>query len=193
MKKFLVAPVMVLAAFTLAVAPAILAQAPPSQQITIKDQTEFNAYQNATTQTDPKAKAAAIEAFLTQYPQSVVKNSMIAELVDAYTQSNADPAKIVDASQRLLQVDPNNLKAMYLIAVMKQQMAQGNAAQMPQLMDDAAAMATKGLAATKPADVKDDVFKSQQDAVFPLFYSIISRDVLLSKKDLPGAITAFRS
>ena len=173
MKKFLVAPVMVLAAFTLAVVPAILAQAPPSQQITIKDQTEFNAYQNATTQTDPKAKAAAIEAFLTQYPQSVVKNSMIAELVDAYTQSQPqDPAKIVDASQRLLQVDPNNLKAMYLIAVMKQQMA--GPTQMPQLMDDAAAMATKGLAATKPADVKDDVFKSQQDAVFPLFYSIIS-------------------
>lgn len=191
MKKFLVAPVMVLAALTLAVVPAILAQAPPSQQITIKDQTEFNAYQNATTQTDPTAKAAAIEAFLTQYPQSVVKNSMIAELVDAYTQSQPqDPAKIVDASQRLLQVDPNNLKAMYLIAVMKQQ--QAGPAQTPQLMDDAAAMATKGLAATKPADVKDDVFKSQQDAVFPLFYSIISRDAV-AKKDIPGSIAAIRT
>ena len=94
MKKFLVAPVMVLAALTLAVVPAILAQAPPSQQITIKDQTEFNAYQNATTQTDPTAKAAAIEAFLTQYPQSVVKNSMIAELVDAYTQSQIGRAHV---------------------------------------------------------------------------------------------------
>ena len=193
MKKFLVAPVLVLAALTLAVVPAILAQAPPSQPITIKDPAEFNAYQNATTQTDPKAKAAAIEAFLTQYPQSVVKNSMISDLVDAYTQSQPqDPAKIVDAAQRLLQVDPNNLKAMYLVAVMKQQQAQSNAAQMPQLMDDAAAMATKGLAATKPADVKDDVFKTQQDAIFPLFYSIISRDAL-AKKDLPGAITAFRA
>jgi hypothetical protein len=194
MKKSLVAPVMVLAAFTLAVVPAILAQAPDSQQITIKDQAEFNAYQNATTQTDPKAKAAALEAFLTQYPQSVVKNSMIAELVDAYVQSNPqDPAKIVDASQRLLQVDPNNLKAMYLIAAMKQQQAKTTPAQMPQLMDDAAAMATKGLAATKPADVKDDVFKTQQDAIFPIFYSILSADAYYSKKDMPASVLAIRT
>lgn len=194
MKKFLVTPILVLAALTLAVVPAIRAQAPDSQQITIKDQAEFNAYQNASTQTDPKAKAAAIEAFLTQYPQSVVKNSMIAELVDAYAQTQPqDPAKIVDAAQRLLQVDPNNLKAMYLIAVEKQQMAKANQAQLPQLMDDAAATATKGLAAPKPAEVKDDDFKKQTAAIYPIFYSIISADALYSKKDLPAAVAAFRT
>jgi len=194
MKKFLVTPVLVLAALTLAVVPAIVAQAPASQPITIKDPAEFNAYQNATTQTDPAAKAAAIESFLKQYPQSVVKNAMISDLLDAYTQSKPqDPAKIVDAAQRLLQVDPDNLKAMYLTAVMKQQMAQANAAQMPQLMDDAAAMATKALAATKPAAVPEDEFKKQKAAIDPLFYSIIARDVLYGKKDLPGAIVAFRS
>jgi hypothetical protein len=193
MKKFLVAPVLVLAVLTLAVVPAIVAQAPASQPITIKDPAEFNAYQNATTQTDPKAKAAAIEAFLTQYPQSVVKNAMISDLVDAYAQIQPqDPAKIIDAAQRLLQVDPNNLKAIYLTAVMKQQLALANQAQAPQLMDDAAAMATKGLAATKPADVKDEDFKKQTSAIYPLFYSIISRDAI-AKKDLPGAVTALRA
>jgi hypothetical protein len=193
MKKFLVAPVLVLAALTLAVVPAIVAQA-PSQPITIKDPAEFNAYQNATTQTDPKAKAAAIESFLTQYPQSVVKDALIGDLVDAYTQINPpDPQKIIDASQKLLQVDPNNLKAMYWIAVMKKQQAVSNPAQMPQLMDDAAAMATKGLAATKPADVKEDVFKAQTAAIYPIFYSILSADELYSKKDLPAAVTALRT
>jgi hypothetical protein len=193
MKKFLVTPILVLAALTVAVVPAILAQA-PTQSITIKDPAEFNAYQNATTQTDPAAKAAAIESFLTQYPQSVVKNSMIGELVDAYTQVKPpDPQKIIDASQKLLQVDPNNLKAMYWIAAMKKQQAQTTPAQMPQLMDDAAAMATKGLAATKPADVKDDVFKAQTAAIYPIFYSILSADELYSKKDLPGAVTAIRT
>ena len=63
MKKSLVAPVMVLAAFTLAVVPAILAQAPDSQQITIKDPAEFSAYQNATTQTDPKARPRRLRLF----------------------------------------------------------------------------------------------------------------------------------
>jgi len=193
MKKFLVTPVLVLAALTLAVVPATLAQAPP-QSIVIKDPAEFNAYNNATTQTDPKAKAAAIESFLTQYPQSVAKDSLLPELVDAYTQiTPQDPAKIADAAQRQLQVDPNNLKALYLTAVMKQQLAKTNAAQLPQLLDDAAAAATKGLAATKPANVADDEFKKQIAVIYPLFYSIISADALYAKKDLPGAITAFRT
>jgi len=193
MKKFLVTPVLVLAALTLAVVPATLAQAPP-QSIVIKDPAEFNAYNNATTQTDPKAKAAAIESFLTQYPQSVAKDSLLPELVDAYTQiTPQDPAKIADAAQRQLQVDPNNLKALYLVAVMKQQQAKTNAAQLPQLLDDAAAAASKGLAATKPANVADDEFKKQIAVIYPLFYSIISADALYAKKDLPGAITAFRT
>lgn len=199
MKKFVLAsvfasaPFMVLAGFSVVAAPTLLAQA-PAQTISIQDPAEFSAYQNATTQTDPKAKAAAIEAFLTQYPQSVVKNSMISDLVDAYTQVNPpDPQKIIDSSQKLLQIDPNNLKAMYWIAVMKKQQAMANQAQMPQLMDDAAAMATKGLAATKPADVKEDVFKAQTAAIYPIFYSILSADALYSKKDLPASVTAIRT
>ena len=34
---------------------------------------EYNAYNSAITQTDPKAKSAALEAYLTAYPQSAVK------------------------------------------------------------------------------------------------------------------------
>ena len=40
----------------------------------------------ATTQSDPKAKAAAIEDFLTKYPQSVVKKTMLDMLIDTYQQ-----------------------------------------------------------------------------------------------------------
>jgi len=200
MKKFHLAsifasasmPVLVLAGLSLAISPAILAQGTTDQStISIKDNAEFNAYQNATTQTDPKAKASASEAFLTQYPQSVVKKTILDGLVDAY--STFDPAKTIDAAQRLLQLDPNNLKAMYLIAALKKQQAASTPAQAPQLLDDAAAMATKGLAATKPADVKDAEFAKQKAATDPVFYSILSNDLLYSKKDLPGAIAAFRT
>ena len=38
----------------------------------------------ATTQSDPKAKAAAIEDFLTKYPQSVVKKTLLDTLIDTY-------------------------------------------------------------------------------------------------------------
>src|SRR5277367_5589053 len=120
MKKFLFASVFasasvfMVAGLSLATAPAALAQAAGSTPISIADPAEYNSYQNAITQTTPQAKASASEAFLKQYPQSKVKLTILNELVDAY--AAFDAAKAVDAAQRLLQVDPTNLKAMYLVA-----------------------------------------------------------------------------
>jgi hypothetical protein len=200
MKKVFLASVFasmsVVAGMSLATAPALLAQAPASDSISVKDPAEFNAYQNAITQTTPQAKASASEAFLTSYPQSALKKAVLDGLVDAY--SAFDPAKTIDAAQRLLQLDPNNLKAMYLIAAIEKQQA-GQAAQTKndteqvKDLDEAAAMAVKGLADTKPADVKDADWAKQKEATDPVFYSIISNDELYGKKDLPGAVAAFRT
>ena len=62
MKKFVLASVLALASISLLSPPAMHAQ--DSDQITIKDSTEYNAYTTATTQTDPKVLAAALESFL---------------------------------------------------------------------------------------------------------------------------------
>src|SRR5437870_12712306 len=45
----------------------------PTSQKTIKDPAEYNAYITALNTPDPAQKAAAMEAFITQYPQSGVK------------------------------------------------------------------------------------------------------------------------
>ena len=66
MKKLVFASVMALASLSLVFAPALRAQDP----ITIKDPAEFNAYQMATTQTDPTAKAAAWRAFCKLIPRA---------------------------------------------------------------------------------------------------------------------------
>ena len=63
MKKFVFASVMALASLSLV--PAHTLRAQDQSTIQIKDPAEYNAYQMATTQSDPKAKAAAIEDFLT--------------------------------------------------------------------------------------------------------------------------------
>ena len=62
MKKLVLASVMALAGICLVTAPTLRAQ--DSDQITIQNPAEFNAYQTASTQTDPAAKAAALEDFL---------------------------------------------------------------------------------------------------------------------------------
>jgi hypothetical protein len=68
MKKLVLASVMALASLSLVFAPVLRAQ----DSITIKDPAEFNSYQTASQQSDPTAKAAALESFLETYPQSVV-------------------------------------------------------------------------------------------------------------------------
>ena len=67
MKTSLVAIVLALAA-VVALSPAAAAQAP-----VIKDPAEYNAYVGAIQQQDPAAKISGLEAFLVQYPNSVVK------------------------------------------------------------------------------------------------------------------------
>jgi len=191
MKKFLLASVVAFAGLSLVAQSALLAQT-ASDSITIKDPAEYNAYNNAITQTDARAKASASESFLTAYPQSVVKKSVLDGLMDAY--STFDQVKAADAAQRLLQVDPNNLKAIYLYVAVKKQLAgaaKGDA--QTQILDDAAAMATKGLAVTKPAGVTDADFAKQKSTTDPFFHSAIAYDDIYSKKDLKGAIAEFRT
>ena len=105
MKKIVFASVMALASLSLVIPPTLRAQ--ESGTIQIKDPAEFNAYQMAITQSDPAAKASALESFLQTYPQSVVKQAVLDMLVDTYQQLR-DPDKTLSAASRLLQVDPND-------------------------------------------------------------------------------------
>ncbi len=184
MKKFVFASMMALASMSLVTAPNLQAQQPAdSGQITIKDPAEFNAYQMFSTQTDPKAKAQAGESFLKTYPQSVVKNAVLDALVDAYQQAG-DSDGVVSAASRLLQLDPNNLKAiLYSVLVKKGQCGKTSD---QQTCDDAAALAQKGLQVTKPANTADADWQKLTHAAFPIFHSTIALDDGV-KKDWKGA------
>src|SRR5438045_2057492 len=81
-----------------------------AQQKTIKDAAEYNAYISATGQTDPAAKAAALEAFVQQYPNSVVKEDALEGAMAAYQQAG-NMAKVDDAANRERQIDLNNVQA----------------------------------------------------------------------------------
>jgi hypothetical protein len=188
MKKFVFASAMALASLSLVSAPTLHAQDQPGT-IQIKDPAEYNAYQMATTQSDPKAKAAAIEDFLTKYPQSVVKKSLLDMLIDTYQQLG-DMDHALSAASRLLQVDPTNPKAIYFSVYVKKTQCAKTSDQ--QICDDAAALAQKGLAATKPAGMSDDDFKKLTDATAPFFHSAIAVDDIVAKKDPAAAVEEYR-
>jgi hypothetical protein len=196
MKKVALASLLAIATSTLCATPFALAQAAAggggAQQITIKDPAEYNDYSNAISQSSPAAKASAIEGFLTKYPNSVVKGEMLEQLMAAYQATN-NMDKTVDAANRLLQVDPNNLRALAItVYIKKAQAAQKSTpAEQQPLLDEAAANAQKGLAAPKPANMPDADYQKLKDATTPIFYGAIAMDDQL-KKDYAGAVEAFK-
>src|SRR5689334_22845610 len=86
-----------------------------SQKKEIKDPAEYNAYVGAVQQTDPTAKISGLEAFLTQYPNSVMKEDALELLMGTYQQAG-NQAKVIDTANRLLAVNPNNTRALVLLA-----------------------------------------------------------------------------
>src|SRR5271155_5204311 len=111
MKKFALASVLAIATSTLGAVPAAYAQAAAAGcSDTIKDPAEYNTYSNAIGQTAPAAKAAALEDFLTKYPNTVVKNQVLTTLLLTYQQAN-DSANMLKTAKRVLDSDPSSLRA----------------------------------------------------------------------------------
>lgn len=194
MKKVVLFTVLAIAITSLGQAPVLFAQQ-QSGQITIKDPAEYNAYTNAVGQGTPQAKAQAMEAFLQKYPDSVVRNDLLEVLMATYQQLN-DQDKELDTAKRLLTVDPNNLRALFIVAYINKSkgsaaMATNPASAQP-FLDDGAAAAQKGLTATKPANMPQADFDKLKAATTPTFYETIAL-ADQNKKDFAGAIAALTS
>ncbi len=163
MKKIVLA--MLLAAAVTALAqttPAPAQPAPPQtptptpaapQKKEIKDPAEYNAYVGAVQQTDAAAKVSGLEAFLTQYPNSVMKEDALETLMGAYQQTN-NPAKMLDTAQKVLTVNPCNIRALALVAFTKRAMAEAGQ-NGKQNLADAGQNGEKGLACLQTAPKPD--------------------------------------
>ncbi len=192
-KKILYVTVLALASSAMGAPSMMLAQSSDSSTITIKDPAEYNAYNSAIGQPTPQAKEQAIEGFLQQYPNSVVKQQMLEVLMDAYTQTgNTD--KALATARKVLQTDPNDMRALALSAfVLRTEAGQKtNPAEAQPLLDEAAADAQKGLTAPAPQGADAANFDKMKAAVTPLFDGAIAQDDL-AKKDYPGAIKNFQA
>ncbi len=174
--------------FVLQTAPV---QAPAAGSGVQMSPAEYKVYNDAISQTTPQAKAPALEAYLSAYPQSAVKTDTLQQLMLAY--SGFDPAKTLDAADRLLAADPNNLRALTFEVYFRKQSADQltDATAKQAALDKAADYATKGLAATKPADMSDADFNTVKTSATPIFYSAIGT-AALNKKDTATAITNFK-
>jgi tetratricopeptide (TPR) repeat protein len=132
-----------------AAAPAAAPQASqpaaaPAQAPVIKDPAEYNAYVAAVQQKDPTAKISGLEAFLTQYPNSVMKNQALEILMQTYQQAN-NVKKAMETAVKLVAADPCHVPALTLLTYVDRAMAQGGDANGAQESADAEKYGQAGL------------------------------------------------
>ncbi len=198
MKKSLVTMLLVLATAALvqqsaaqgAAQPAQAGQpAQPAQKKEIKDPAEYNAYVNAIQQTSPQAKAQGLEAFLQTYPNSVMKEDALEQLMVAYQQAG-DVPKTVDAANRMLQVNPNSTGALALLSVYHRALATQGGKDAAQNLDLAMKYGQQGLQAlpamTKPEGMSDAEFVKLHNQRGAAFAGAVGY-AALAKKDYPTA------
>jgi len=199
MKKFALASVLAIATSTLGTVPAAYAQAPNcSDQNTVKDPAEYNTYSNAIGQTTPAAKAAAIEDFLTKYPNTVVKGTVLTTLLLTYQHAN-DAPNMLKTAKRVLDVDPSSLRAALVYVYLTKQQATAKAATDPAaaqpMFDDASKVADAALKVTAPvpcSGITPEDFAKLKTATTPIFESAIATDDV-AKKDYKDAITNYQA
>ena len=152
---------------------------------------EYKAYNNAISQTTPQTKAPALEEYLQAYPHSAVLADTLQLLMLTY--SSFDPAKTLSTADRLLAVDPENLRALTFEVYFRMQDADKETAPAAKQtdLDSAADFAKKGLAATKPAAMSEADFTKVKEAATPVFYRAIAT-AALNKKDSATAIANFK-
>lgn len=137
------------------------------QQKTIKDPAEYQAYISAQNTTDAAARAVAMEAFATRYPQSVVVSDALEQSMAAYQQAG-NVAKVEAIARRIVAADPSSLRALAILVSLDR--ASGNQESATELCG----YATRGAGLLpkwpKPDGMSDADFQKLQNQMAAIFY-----------------------
>jgi hypothetical protein len=141
-----------------------------SEQKEIKDPAEYHAYMAAYSMADPAAKGAAMEAFVAQYPQSVVKVDAVEQAMAAYQQAGNVP-KLEQAARRLVDIDPDNMRPVAIVTVLlRTQVTQGDSSK----LDDLCSYSHRGTMLldswAKPANLPDAAFAALRNQIAGTLY-----------------------
>ena len=193
MKTILLAVVLGVTVVAVAQNTAQPAQAQPgapaqgqSQGPVIKDPAEYNAYVAAVQQKDPSAKISGLEAFLTQYPNSVMKSQALELLMGTYQQAN-NSKKTMETAAKVVAADACNMRALALLAFYNRIGAQNGDPSAN--LADGKKYAEQGQACwPKITDPEVTKMKPQMDQIFGSAIGIADYQA----KDYAGAATALK-
>jgi tetratricopeptide (TPR) repeat protein len=171
-------------------APGQPAAPAAAQKKEIKDPAEYNAYMGALNTADANQKAIALEGFLQQFPNSVMKPDALELLMAAYEQAG-NAQKVTETAQRLLQSDPNNLKALALMTYTARAQAEANPQTAAQNLAQAGQYAQQGLQAVqtaqKPEGMNDADWQKLKTQVAVIFNGAAGQNDF-AQKNYPAAV-----
>jgi hypothetical protein len=196
MRKVLVTFVLALTGVALAQGSSQQPATPPSDQSNvptsqkvIKDPAEYNAYMTALNTQDPAQRAAAMDAFVKQYPQSIVLADALEQAMAAYQAAN-NPAKVVETAKQILKINPNNVSALAIVTAIDRSVATGGGANAAAALTEGCGYAQTGLKQLptwqKPAGMDDATFAKLKDQVADIFNGTAGF-CALQNKDYVGA------
>ena len=203
MKKIALAMLLVAAVTAVAQTAGAPAQGaastPPAQKKEIKDPAEYNAYVGAIQQQDAAAKISGLEAFITQYPNSVMKEDALELLMSAYGQTGNTP-KAQETATKVLQANPCNLRGLALLSFTKRAAAEAGGAGAAQSLTEAGQYGEKGLqceqTATKPDGTTDADFQKLKSETAGIFNGAAgmaafqAKDYAKAQQELSAAVQA---
>jgi hypothetical protein len=150
--------------------------ASPAAGPVIKDPAEYNAYVAASGQKDPSAQISGFEAFLTQYPNSIMKNQALEILMQAY-QTTGNTKKMLETATKLVTADPCQVRALTTLSYYNRILAQGQDPNAKQLLVDGKKYGQQGLDCLpkwpKPDGVSADDFQKTKDQMAGIFDAVI--------------------
>ncbi|HKE33410.1 MAG TPA: tetratricopeptide repeat protein [Candidatus Angelobacter sp.] len=153
------------------------AQRGAGNQKVIRDPVEYNAYITALNTQDPAQKGAAMEAFVRNYPESVVKVDALEQAMAAYQQAG-NQAKVNEIAKRILAMEPNNLRALAVIVYIERLSTDG-------LRPEACASALRGLQILgswqKPEVLGEVEFHKLRAQMAEIFFGAAGQCALLAK------------
>ncbi len=164
-----------------------LAQAP--QASPWKDRAEYDAFNAIIQATDPKQKVELADKYLAAYPETKFAKEVHELKLQAY-QSLNDTQNMETTAHKLLEISPDNLRALLVLSYLFPRTLNQQDPAMEQKLNQAAEYAQKGLAQIDalpaPPGVSPEDFQKQKDQTGAVFHQTAGF-VALQKKDYAAA------
>jgi tetratricopeptide (TPR) repeat protein len=166
------------------------AQAQPQKKV--KDQGEYDLYNNALKETDPAKAVQILNQWVEKYPDTDFQD----ERLQLYNKFN-QPAKVLEQGKAILSKDSKDLTALTLITANIQKIPNATADQLD-LAKNSAQSILDNMDSLKPPTATDDAWKQAKPGLESLSKGTIDWIVTkpareaMDKKDYPGAEAAFK-